>query len=335
MHWLVLAAGAILGLIALVVLVRNEQVDAAAARAADGIGGAILDLGARPPGADADGRTVRVTGTTQVARRALDPQFGVSADAPALMRKVEMLQWRELDTGIGPLEYEVRWLDHAVDSSRFRHSEGHANPGAFPFDDERFDAGEVRLDGLVLAHALVRAIPGSAPLPADARHLPDNLAASLQQDGDGLTTAADPRSPRIGDLRIRWSMVPNQALTVLALASHGQLQASPHLPAPGFVLMLGDVPLDGVLPGMARPPSQPWTMRIVALALAVVGAFLVLLACARHRRVDPAAVLALGVLPLALVGLVSWWGVRTAAVAACVALLAFAVFILFRRREKP
>jgi hypothetical protein len=31
---------------------------------------------------------------------------------------------------------------------------------------------------------------------------------------------------------------------------------------------------------------------------------------------------------------VSWWGVRTAAVTACVALLALAVFVLFQRKER-
>lgn len=321
LHGLAAVAALVLLVLALLLLAATERQVTKVARIYDGMGGELLDLGSRAPGPEVDGHLVRVTGTTAVTRLAADPQFGVTAAAPLLRRQVEMLQWQETTYGGGAPQYAVRWIDHPVDSSRFQRPQGHANPPEFPFGSDRFEAGEVRLGHFVLSRALVRTIAGSEALAVDLASLPANLAASLQQDGDGLTTAANPRSPRVGDLRIRWSMVPNQELTILARASHGRLEPAPFLPAPGYVVMLGDMPMMGLMPGQARPPDYPWLLRVLVAGLMLAAAWLLLAALDEAWRVDWIAWPALAVVPFALAEIVLWWGVRTGVLVVCLLLL--------------
>ena len=329
MRVVLVLAGVLLAVVALVLLLGNERQAARATAAFDGIGGAVVDLGERAPAGNVDGRLVRVVGTTRVTRAAQDPQFAITAANPALVRHVEMLQWYET-TFASEASYEVRWMDQAVDSRRFRQPRGHENPGDFPFEGRRFEAAEVQLGQFALAPALIRAIPGTEPIKVDIRRLPANLAASLQADGDGLTSAADPRSPRLGDLRLHWTVVPNQTLTVLARVHGGRLEPAATLPAPGFVMMLDDMPMMGLLPGQPRPPEHAAVMRVLAAVLLLLASGLLLLGIAGRRRFDIAAWLALAGLPFTLALAWSWWDVRAAVVVIGMVLALAAVGVLLR-----
>ena len=82
------AAGVILVLLGLLLLGFTEHADRLRAMGEDALGGFVLSGNEAQPGAASDGQLVLVSDAPQIAQPARDPQFGVSADAVALVRKV-------------------------------------------------------------------------------------------------------------------------------------------------------------------------------------------------------------------------------------------------------
>lgn len=300
------------------------------------LGGGVLMLGPDTlPDAGQYGHLALISGTPEVVEPPRDPDFHVRADAPRLVRKVEMFQWHEVRVG-GQVSYQQDWVDHAVDSSRFEHPAGHANMQAFPFPGRRFTAPVVRLGHYLLAPAIVRALPGPMhPLKPDLGRLPPNLQASFQVQGDGLTTSADPQHPRLGDLRVQWLVAPLRQVTVVARVDGNRLVPAPQiLDGEGFRVQVGQQSLTDVFAGLPLPPAAVWVWRAVALLLAWAGAWLILLAWRRSPSTRAAAALASAV---ALIGLVVggvWLGasVSVSVIAwAVAALAALAAWLCWKR----
>src|SRR5690242_6619531 len=136
----------------------TEHADRLRAMGEDALGGFVLRGDGAKPGPSSDGQLVFVSGPVQIAGPARDAQFNVSAEAVALARKVEMFQWHETDGAIR--SYDLDWVDHPVDASKFAQPGGHENPGPFPFEGGRFDSPDVRVGGFRLGPKLVGGIPG-------------------------------------------------------------------------------------------------------------------------------------------------------------------------------
>ena len=160
-----------------------------------------------------EGRRVRVDGAV-VAQRVRDTQLGVSADAIALLRKVEMRQWQETCTSAS-CTYELAWSALPIDSSGFRETEGHVNPVAFPFPSERFLSGGLRLGAFGIDPALALADVEPIAHAVDITDLPPNLAASFRVQDGVLLAGGDAQKAAAGDLRVSYAIVPigNRSLT--------------------------------------------------------------------------------------------------------------------------
>lgn len=302
--------GVLLGVALLVaglaVVIAGERVRRDAVLAFAAIGGEVVEVG---PGSDLqglDGRLVRAHGPLTVDRPAQDRQFGVSAASPRLTRKVEMQQWRELTDTRGEVTYVRNWYDHPIDSSTFRQPAGHANP-PFPFVGRSFAGGTPRIAGLFLAPELASQIPGSEPVAPDFSTLPTNLTASFRLADGMLWSNVHPGSPRLGDLRLSWTMQPLREMSILARVEHHVLVPAPHLPTPGYVVMVGDMPLDTMMPGLPHMPAATWLWRMLALALGVAGMWLAL---AGWHRKPPSPWLAVtaGIAMVSLVAALVWPG---------------------------
>lgn len=305
--------GALLLLAGLVLLASTERADRMRVMAEDALGGFVLTGDAARPGPAANGRLVLAVGAPAVKAPARDQQFGVAADAPALLRKVEMYQWNEIRSG-GPNGYETGWFDHPIDSSTFARPAGHANPGAFPIGAARFDSPDVLVAGFKLAPPLVGMINGPESFAPDFTHLPPNMAAIFLVHDGTLVTSRDLARPAVGDLRISWSEIAPAALTVFARNESGELvpAASPR-GEPVARVLLGRLPLASVLTDAPQAPRFKWARRVLAVLLAWAGAALLLRA---FHRADAALALVVALLPLALVAAAYWFGVRTAVFAA-------------------
>jgi hypothetical protein len=276
-QWLRRALGALLllGGVGLVAMTEQGLLDLNHASARHG--GQILDLGAGgPPQAGQHGYLVRVSGPVKVVEAPYDPEFGQRAPAPVLIRHVEMFQWREIRVG-DDVHYELDWVDRPVDSHRFEHPGGHANPESFPIQGKQFDAGQVRIGSYSLSPAILHALPGSYAIAPDLKSVPPNLAASFSPYNGYLTTSAKPEQPRLGDLRVSWEAVPAQEITVFAQLDGDQLVPAVHATdGKGFEVQTGDRAMVDVVPDVPESPSFVWLRRMLALLLGMLGALLLL-----------------------------------------------------------
>lgn len=320
-------AGAVLVLAGLLLIGFTEHADRLRAMGEDALGGFVLRGDDAKPGPSSDGQLVFVSGPVQIARPARDAQFGVSADAVALLRKVEMFQWHEVDGGIR--SYDLDWVGHPVDSSGFAQPDGHENPGAFPFDGARFDSPDVRVAGFRLGPKLVNGIPGVEDFAPDLKALPPNMAATFQAHDNTLVTSADPDHPRVGDLRVGWQQIAPKSLTVLARAQGGELVQTEDASGRQLAqVQIGKRSLSDVVPDAAPRPRFAWARRVLALLLAWLGTMLLL-----PGWRDRGAAFLLAFAPVALLAAAFWFGVRNIAAWALLLFAALAAFGAFLRYE--
>lgn len=307
--WMLLG-GSMLLLAAMAVLSSNESHVLTYRAAAMRHGGIVVDATHRGPTADNDGDMVLVSGTPRIVKPAVDPQFGIRAEVPVLWRVSEMFQWRQIEYA-GTTSYEMEWVDHPVDSSEFRQPAGHVNPTTLPFGSARYLAGEVRLGGFLLSSKLVLAMPGREDVTPDFSQLRPNMAASFRPLDGHLVTSDDLSSPQLGDLRVSWQAAPLQVITVIAQNRDGTLVPAEGVQdGSGFQLQVGKLQVMDLQPDLPSEPFLPWVWRVLAMVLAVAGAW-VLLEGAPVRR--GGALPALGMAITVVCGLagVMWIGART------------------------
>jgi len=180
-----------------------------------------------------DGKLVYVAGPISVASSISDVDFGVLSNGLRLLRKVEMYQWTEeqhtethkkLGGGeerVTTWRYARKWVDRAVDSSKFHERTGHANP-AMPYNERNLLAPKPRIGSYVLPDNMVSGFGTARTLP-----FPEDRAAALERrlrkpvrvvDGV-LYLANDPARPVLGDLRISFAEVALQEASVIARQS--------------------------------------------------------------------------------------------------------------------
>jgi hypothetical protein len=269
-------------------------------------GGEVVNLGDdAQPQAGQHGYMARVVGTPRVVEAPHDQEFNITVNTPVLIRRVEMFQWREIRIG-SSVHYELDWVDHTIDVSRFEHPGGHANPTSFPLKGKRFTASLVQMGGFKLGPTLVRALPGISVVTPEPRALPENLAASFSKYQDYLVTSSNPADPRLGDVRISWAEVPLQQMTIVARVDGSLLVAATDADdGKGYEVQVGDVSLLNMFPDLPVPPDYILSQRILAVLLAALGAF-VLLSAQRNPRRDGLLALGLGALVVGAVASVLW-----------------------------
>lgn len=219
-----------------------------------------------------------------------DDAFGIALPGLALRRVVQMLQWREVasiplgvddevvdDQG----EYQLVWSERLIDSSSFATASGHVNPPAPPFRSQSL--GPERSAWTDTQAGAWRAVP-----PQQVE-LPENLAAVFRADGAWLVTMADAAPPELGDLRVRFEVLPS---------------ITPALPAMAQDVPAADVPLDQAL---------RWIARVAAFVMAMLGAALALRG---FSRLSPAGGKLASLHPAALLAASAWIAVAAALVAA-------------------
>ncbi|TPG46205.1 hypothetical protein EAH75_16465 [Rhodanobacter glycinis] len=298
-------------------------------------GGEVMNLGIdAQPQAGQHGYMVRLVGTPTVVEAPHDPEFNLRVNTPVLVRHVEMFQWREVRIGDG-VHYELDWVDRLLDASRFKEPAGHANPTSFPIGGKQFDAGLVQMGGFKLGPVLVQALPGSQRVTPDPKSLPENLVASFSRHQDYLVTSASPGDPRLGDVRVSWDEVPLQQVTVVGRLDGDQLVAATDAAdGKGYDVQVGDVPVLDMFPDLPVPPESVMSERLLAVLLAVLGAFL-LLSTQRNQR-DVLLALGLGGLAVGIVASVLWIGgdTRTLCGWLAVALLSLLLTVWRLRRHR-
>ena len=201
-------------------------------------------------------------------QRLHDEAFGVALDGLAMRRVVQMLQWRETDSPLEPGSevaskadgYQQVWSERIIDSSRFRHPEGHANPPAPPYRSQSFTSMQEGADGAI-AEGDWRIVP-----PARL-NLPENLAAVFRAEGGWWISTPEGTLPAVGDLRVRFEVLLPSPEAAISPPDAGRTSSEPAGTAPDAVAQ-----------------ALRWMGRSAALLLAVLGAGLALRAGAAFAR---------------------------------------------------
>jgi len=232
-----------------------------------------------------EGRLVHVAGPVTATAEPRDDLFGIVAAGIRLERDVEMYQWVERQTSetktklgggeetVTTYSYEKAWMGREVDSADFRKPEGHANPG-MNYASDRFQIPQAALGAFRLDPPVLDRIGGAERLSLDQSMI-DAVKASysgsraLHVTGAGAYIGFDPSSPRIGDYRMSWRVVPLGPVSVVGRQTGDGF--APYQTVAGNRLLMVD---NGVVPAeemfadaMTGNAILTWALRIGGLLL--------------------------------------------------------------------
>lgn len=250
-----------------------------------------------------DGKLIHMTGTLRGADLR-DTDFGVTSRAVRLVRHVEMYQWRETsktetrktlgggEEKVTTYSYDQTWSDRALDSSRFRQRDNHSNP-PMSLQGLTVTADDPML-GAFHAVAAVNALGSDAET---ALRVPDSTLSSVTQrlgdrgkivDGK-IYAAIDPSSPRIGDLRISYSIVPERDISVAARQQAGGLQ--PYKATNGREIFLVETGTRSAAEMFKDAQDSnrvlTWILRLVGFIALIIGFYLILAPLAVFASIIP------------------------------------------------
>jgi hypothetical protein len=178
-----------------------------------------------------EGRLVHLTGLATSPEILKDDLFSVSAPALKLRREAEMYQWRERQSSktrtkvgggtetVTTYEYEKVWADELIRSEAFKEPNGHTNPTSMPVSSETQVAKSITVGALDLSPGLISQVGQFEALPLPAA-LPEGWTAL---DGQAFR-AANPQTPQVGDLRVRFEAAPPVEVSVIAVQRGRKLE---------------------------------------------------------------------------------------------------------------
>lgn len=189
--------------------------------------GAVIAVAADKVNPGNEGRLVHVSGRATTTETLADTAFGVSANALVLKRDAEMYQWketshRETHKKLGGGEetkttysYAKTWSSRTIDSSDFKQPAGHENPAEMRTPAESFVAREAKLGAFSLPQHMVGELDNYADLPLKEGVEMPAPAGAKPLDG-GFYLGRDPASPQVGDIRVKYRVVPAGDVSVVA-----------------------------------------------------------------------------------------------------------------------
>jgi hypothetical protein len=285
------ATGLLLVVIAFPLLFWNEG---RAVRTAKGLqegAGAVVTT--KPDAVDSalDKKLIHVTGLATSDETPRDDLFGVSAPGIKLIREVQMYQWQEKKTTRSrerggktiketTYTYEKVWADEAIASSGFKHIKGHVNPTRMPHESRTFRASVVTLGARRLPPTLVDKIGGAEDLRVTmkmALKMDSTLAARARLVNGAYYLGRRPSRPQIGDVRVRYRVVPPAKVSVVALQTGETL--APYQTSTGSrieLLQMGAVDAQAMFKSaMESNATLTWILRGVGLVLLFFGLLLI------------------------------------------------------------
>jgi hypothetical protein len=216
----------------IVLMYWNEGRAVDAIRALDRGSAAVVEASPTAVDPQAEGKLVHVSGRMQPTTAARDPVFGVTGDGLLrLSRSVEMYQWKEETSSqsqqsVGGSQttqttytYQKVWSAQPIASAKFKVTDGHQNP-PMPLRSAMFDGMEVKLGPYRVDPSVLSKVSAFAPLQPQSAP-----PAGYQVAGEGFYHGQDPGQPTIGDVRVSFTAVAAQTISVAAAQAGGVLTA--------------------------------------------------------------------------------------------------------------
>ena len=303
--------GIVLFVISFPLLWWNEGRAVKTAKGLTEAGGSVVSVTADQVDAANDRKLVHMTALATTDEILHDPEFAVSVPAIRLRRKAEMYQWHQKESSetrkkfgggsetITTYDYQKKWSSHVIDSSGFKHSEGHVNPANMRFQNQEETAKLVKFGAFKLSSGLVGEFNSFETLPMEQKDL-DKLPADLSKQvrlaqnlfylsNDPQKSAPDPDKPEIGDLRITFEVVKPATVSILARQLGDTFE--PWQSATGSTidrLTVGTVSAENMLGQMEKEnTTMTWVLRAVGFLLMAFGVGLVFSPLAVSANVLP------------------------------------------------
>ncbi len=247
--------------------------------------GLVISLGPSQLEPGNEGKLVHVSGLADTRDVLGDPLFNVEARALKLSRRVEMLQWvenkkSETRNKIGggtetvtTYSYSREWRITPVDSSKFRHPQGHENPPGWPVSSKSWQAEKVSLGSFMLTPNQVSKINVYKTIGFDWDNLPNDDLSARSTLEDGVIYIGSRYHKQIGDIRIKMSAVYPANISLIAKQSNNSF--APYKAAAGGtidMLETGTVTADEMFEAaQTQNTVLTWGLRFAGLMLMFFG----------------------------------------------------------------
>ena len=174
-----------------------------------------------------EGKLIATNGTITIDKELNDTQFGVIKDTAILKRIVEIYQWvencSEDNNGNETCEYNKRWEEDLVDSSKFKESIDHSNPKTKKYSSNTFIANEVKAGTFVVPNDLVKKLSTKEYVKLDSsnddmRYTESQLGLKIDSEGKYFTDVKG-TEPDIGDIRVSFKYNDATALSMMGVQS--------------------------------------------------------------------------------------------------------------------
>jgi Transmembrane protein 43 len=247
--------------------------------------GLVIDVSADAVDAANQGKLVHLTADATTEETLADEDFGISANAIRLRRDVEMYQWKENESSetrkklgggeetVTTYTYSKEWSGMLNNSSNFQQPADHENPGEFPFDSATWDAQTVPVGAFFLSPDLISQLSDFTELPV--REIPEGAAwpGNAKPDKTGIYLGANPAQPKIGDARIKFSVVKPGPVSLVA-AQAGDSFAEYRTKAGGTIGMItaGEVSAQQMFEdAISQNTLVTWLVRLGGFILLWIG----------------------------------------------------------------
>ncbi|MCM8532089.1 MAG: TMEM43 family protein [Lentisphaeraceae bacterium] len=238
-----------------------------------------------------EGKLVHLAAKASTEEVLKDEVFGVSSKALKLTRKVEVFQWVEEKESksekklggsketVTTYKYSQQWSDTLVNSSEFKKTsytdengteKTRQNPTSLKFQNKEVIAKDVSLGAYKLPEGFVRQISKSETLMG--LEVPKGIKETISKTPSGFYIGKDLSKPQVGDLKISYSFVPAQDVSILAKQVKDTFSAY-NTPFGNFErLEAGVVDASGMIANAkASNSSLTWILRVVGFVLMLIG----------------------------------------------------------------
>lgn len=177
-----------------------------------------------------DGKLIHVSGMLTTSGPAVDSEFGVRSAGVRLARRVEMFQWTEEqesetqkklgggETTKTTYKYAKNWVDHPVDSAKFKERTGHSNP-QMTYRSRFVVAPQPKLGAFAVPTGLLGHFGAEERLDLsdqEVQAVAKRFNRQAQFVDGAVYVSQDPAQPAVGDLRISFSEVKLQPASIVA-----------------------------------------------------------------------------------------------------------------------
>lgn len=176
-----------------------------------------------------EGGLVHLTGKAETDDTLTDPVFGISDNAIALRRVVEMYQWDEerktrkkkkLGGGkktVTTYSYRKTWSTRHINSASFKDTQGHQNPEDMPYQNATYVAENVTVGAFSLSRSLIGKISSAQKLSVDrSTPIPSELTGQAKLSNGGFYIGTSPSSPQIGDTRVTFRVTKPTTVSLVS-----------------------------------------------------------------------------------------------------------------------